>query len=240
MPSAQGKAYKGSQKWLQIAVNEWPRLLNSAISRDLPDSPAEIDWRSPLEEEDYKEHRDKEFLEKLGGSRFLRQPLPSWNELKSFWPNNGPRWDAHGITDKGQILLVEAKSHITELQGQGSGATSQKSIEKITHSLNETQQFLGVDSSIDWVRSPYYQFANRLAYLYWFHELNGRDAFLVLLYFLNDQAMERRNIAVPRILAHWKPAVECQDRIMGIRQRHPLSDRIIHAYIDVNDIEACQ
>ena len=237
MPSAQGKADKGSQKWLQMAINECPRLLASKITSRLPDSPTEIDWRSPLANENYKEHRDKEFLDKLGESRYLHQPLPPWNELYSFWPKNGPRWDAHGITDKEQILLVEAKSHITELQGPGSGATSQDSIQKIARSLNETQQFLGVDLSIDWAKSPYFQFANRLAFLYWFHELNGRDAYLVLLYFLNDQAMERRNIAIPRIPADWKPSVECQDRIMGIRQGHPLSDRIIHVYIDVNDIK---
>ena len=240
MASAQGKANKGSRKWLQMAVNECPCLLDCAISSKLPDSPTEIDWRSPLANGNYKEHRDKEFLDKLGASRFLRKPLPSWSDLYSFWPQSGPRWDAHGITDKGQILLVEAKSHIAELQGRGSGATSQKSIEKITRSLNETQQFLGVDLSIDWARSPYFQFANRLAFLYWFHERNYRDAYLVLLYFLNDQAMVRRNISVPRTSADWKPALECQDRIMGIPQGYPLSDRIVHIYIDVNNIEACQ
>ena len=53
MPSAQGRTYKGSQKWLQIVVNECPHLLNCAISSELPDSPADIDWRSPLAEEEY-------------------------------------------------------------------------------------------------------------------------------------------------------------------------------------------
>ena len=238
MPGAQGKAHKGSQKWLQIAVNECPRLLADAISGELPDPAVEIDWRSPLAYDNYKEHRDKEFLDKLGESRYVEQPLPSWAELYEFWPRGGPRWDAHGATSEGQILLVEAKSHITELQGSGSGASNQKSMAKIAHSLNETQEFLGVDPSVDWAKSPYFQYANRLAFLYWFHELNGRDAYLVLLYFLNDQAMERRNVAVPRIPTDWNPAEECQDRIMGIHRGHPLSDRIIRAYIDVRELEA--
>ncbi len=240
MPSVQGRAHKGSQKWLQMAVNECPRLLNGAILCGLPDSPTDIDWRSPLAKDNYKEHRDKEFLDELGVSRFLRKPLPSWNDLYSFWPKSGPRWDAHGITDKGQIVLVEAKSHITELQGQGSGATNQKSVEKIARSLHETQQFLGADPSIDWAKSPYFQFANRLAFLYWFHELNGRDAYLVLLYFLNDKEMNSADTYVPSTPGEWISVVTHQDRLMGIRQRHPLSDRIIHAYIDVNDIEAYQ
>ena len=231
MPSALGKAYKGSQKWLQIAVNECPLLLNGAISIGLPDSPTDIDWRSPLAKDNYKEHKDKEFLAQLGKSRFLRQPLPSWAEHYSFWPRSGPRWDAHGTTDKEQILLVEAKSHISEIRGSGSGAKAQKSIETITGSLDKTQGFLESCLSVDWFRSPYFQYANRLAHLYWFREIKGLPAFLIMLYFLND--VEQYGPSDP---TEWKSAIREEEHCMGIPETHPLSDSVVSVFIDINDI----
>ena len=238
MPSGQGKAYKGSQHWTQVLVNEYPKLLNDVICARLPGSPTDIDWRSPVESENYKENRDREFLVKLGNSRYLNSPLPSWENLYSFWPKMGPRWDAHGVTNKSQPLLGEAKSHTAEMQGAGSGATSQRSIDKIARSLTATQQFLGVAQSVDWANSPYFQYANRLAHLYWLHALNGRDAYLVMLYFLNDTAMVKSNTIVPKTISEWKSAIAEQDSGLKIPVQHPLSDRIIHAFIDVNDIKA--
>ena len=233
MPSTHGKANKGSQKWLQILVNECPELLNDALSSRLPDSPGVTDWRSPLARDKYKEHRDKELLEKLGGSRFLRNPLPTWPNLYNFWPKRGPSWDSHGVTDKGQLLLVEAKSHIREMRGSGSGATSQKSIAKIAQSLKGTQQYLGTNQSVNWAKSPYFQYANRLAHLYWFRELNGLPAFLLMVYFLNDAEQ-----AGPSQTAQWDQAIADEKTALGIRSSHKLSDFVVPVFIDVNDIEA--
>lgn len=233
MPSAQGRAYKGSQKWLQIAVNECPRMLNCAISSELPDSPADIDWRSPLANENYKEHRDKEFLDKLGESQFLQRPLPSWTELYRFWPKGGPIWDAHGTTDKAQILLLEAKSHIAEMRGSGSGAKAQKSINKITDSLEKTQEFLESRLSVDWFSSPFFQYANRLAHLYWFREIKGLPAFLIMLYFLNDVEQDG-----PSNSAEWEAAIQEEEYSLGIPKIHSLSNFVLPVFIDVKDIEA--
>lgn len=238
MPRIEGKTNKGSQKWMQILVNKHPELLTEVVSAGLPNAPDSIDWRSPLESDNYKEHRDREFLVKLGKSRYLDNCLPSWGELYKFWPRNGPCWDTHGATDKGQILIGEAKSHTKEMQGKGSGAKSLKSIEKIDRSLKETQRFLGGAQTIDWAKSAYFQYANRIAHLYWFHKLNGLDAYLVMLYFLNDIAMEANDTTVPKSAKEWGPAITCQNRELEIPEKHPLSDRIIHVFIDVNDIEA--
>lgn len=230
-------ANRGSQRWLQILVNYRPDILNSAIGQRLPETPGAIDWRSPLASENYKEHKDREFLVKLGNSPYLHDTLPAWRNLYDFWPRNGPCWDAHGVTNKGQILITEAKSHTKEMQGAGSGAKTPKSIEKIDRSLKETQQFLGCVRAVDWAKSPYFQYANRLAHLYWFHKLNGLDAYLVLLYFLNDTAMEAKNTVVPKDEKEWKPAIVSQDKDMGIPESHPLSDRIIYVFMDVKEIE---
>lgn len=44
-------------------------------------------WLSPLQDDDYAEYRDAEFLHRLG----LDELVPS---LKQFWPRSGPEWDA--------------------------------------------------------------------------------------------------------------------------------------------------
>lgn len=234
MPSAQGKAYKGSQKWLQILINECPDLLNRAIAEQSPMSAEDIHWLSPLKKDNYREYRGQELIEQLG----IRLEKRS---LESFWPQQGnqPNWDGLGKRDNSQLLLVEAKSHIKELRST-TGAT-EPSLSKIRSSLKETKLHIHQvsDPAVDWTTGVY-QYANRLAHLYLLKQLNGLDAYLVLLYFLNDKEMESGDTSVPKTPAEWESVITYQERLMGIRQRHPLSDYIIHTYIDVNDIEAQQ
>ena len=58
-----------------------------------------IDWKSPLKADDYAEYRDEDFLRKL---RILNKIKYS---LSVFWPNNGPQWDALGVSED-EIILV--------------------------------------------------------------------------------------------------------------------------------------
>ena len=141
-----------------------------------------MDWLSPLRCDKFTEYYDQKFIDCLGLKLKSRS-------LKSFWPSRGPRWDALGKTDNSQVLLVEGKAHIGELREKGSGASCDKSIAKIDCSLKETQQFLGANRSVDWSKYPYYQYANRLAHLYLLAELNVFDAYLLMIYFLNDVEM---------------------------------------------------
>ena len=101
MPRTEGKSYKGSQKWMQILVNKRQNLLTEVVSVCLPNSPTAIDWRSPLESENYKEHRDRDFLIKLGKSRYLNNPLPSWSNLYGFWQI---RAGSHSYADFGTVV----------------------------------------------------------------------------------------------------------------------------------------
>ena len=119
------------------------------------------------------------------------------------------------------------------MRSSGSGAENAKSIEKITHSLKETQRFLGADQSVDWFKSPYFQYSNRLAHLYWFRELKGLPAFLIMLYFLND--VEQDGPSEP---AEWEAAIREEERCLRIPETHALSDSIVPVIIDVKDIEA--
>ena len=230
MPSMQGKAEKGSRKWLQILVNDCPEILNKRVARRSPLTAKQINWVSPLRKDNYQEYRDQEFIDRLG--IVLKK-----QQLESFWPPKGPQWDGLGKTDKGQILLVEAKSHVNELINT-TGA-SDRSLEKIRSSLTETKQHIHrvSEPAVDWTTGVY-QYANRLAHLYLLRVLNRLDAYLVLLCFLNDTERLSDDTHVPATPAEWEAVIKHQERLMGIRPKHPLSNCIIHVFIDVNDIEA--
>ena len=90
---------KGSQRWLQTYVNDAPGVLNERIGL------GDIEWVSPLANDDYAEYRDQAFLDRV------RAELPRRN-LATFWPNGGPQWDGLGRAASGGVILVEAKAHV--------------------------------------------------------------------------------------------------------------------------------
>ena len=225
MPQVQQKrAKKGSQKWLQLAVNERQDLLDAHITPQLGTPLPSIEWLSPLQSDDYAEYRDREFLNRL--SLDLKH-----YPLEQFWPKNGPQWDGLAKTNNDQLLLIEAKAHIEEMRSSGSGASDPISRKKIAHSLQETQRFLDIRRSVDWAISPYYQYANRLAHLYLLAELNGFDAYLVMLYCLNDVDMNG-----PQEIREWEAAIQGQDAALGLPRVHQLSRRVIHVWLDIRNI----
>lgn len=145
---------------------------------------AHIRWVSPLAEDDYAEYCDAEFCRAVGLGDFV-------GELANFWPPGGPSWDALAtISDSdGRIhpgvILVEAKSHIPEIYGDGcqAGPDSRGLIEK---ALATAKQWSGASTDADWT-GPLYQSANRLAHLYFIRERLKRPAWLVNIYFINDE-----------------------------------------------------
>ncbi len=145
---------------------------------------AHIRWVSPLAVDDYAEYRDADFLRAVGLGDFVA-------ELKSFWPSSGPSWDALAtISDldgkiRPNVILVEAKSHIPEIYGNGcqAGPVSRRIIED---ALAETKQWCSASADADWT-GPLYQSANRLAHLYFIRERLKRPAWLVNIYFINDE-----------------------------------------------------
>lgn len=231
-----GKASKGSRMWLQKLVNDCPEVLNGEIARRVSIPTQTIRWHSPLRENEYAECNTQEILGVMKGFgvRLERR------SLDSFWPTVGAEWDGFGTADADHktILLVESKSHIQETISSCK-STGRVNLSLIRGSLDETKRHIHRVSElpIDWTTGAY-QYANRLAHLYLFACLNKLNAFLVLVYFLNDTDMEKGDSFVPQTAREWKSTIIQRDRMMGIRQRHPLSDRIVHAFIDVNDIKA--
>jgi hypothetical protein len=73
---------RGSLRDTQILINNHPLLLTKAIKNKLEIKSNDIEWISPLKEDDYAEYRDKGFL-KIIGINSLKTPL------NDFWPNKG-------------------------------------------------------------------------------------------------------------------------------------------------------
>ena len=231
-------ANRGSRKWLQVLVNCRPGLLNDAISQRLPEPPGDIDWRSPLVDDHYAEYRDQSFLDRLAGSRHFRPPEKPQQELSEFWPRFGPQWDALAVTDKGQIVLVEAKAHIPEMVTAPTQARGETALRKIQESLGRVKGFVNSKSPADWSTS-FYQYANRIAHLYWMRELNGHDAYLINLFIVNDREMNG-----PESVAEWQAAIRLQEVFLGVRQGSQASYAlepwvgacVLDVFIDANDI----
>ena len=223
----EGRAVRGSQRWLQDLVNDCPNLLDAAIQRATDEISEPIRWVSPLAGDNFREYRDGAFLEKSGVSLDC---VP----LKKFWPRRGPCWDALGRTDGGQIILLEAKAHIGEMDSSPSGA-GEKSLPLIRESLESVKSYVGADSDIDWTTTQY-QHANRLAHLYLLRTLNEIPAFLVDLHFLNADDMDYGKRVIPKTVEGWENAISCQERDLGIPSQHALSQYSVRAFADVNEI----
>ena len=217
-------AERGSEKWIQLAVNDFPDVLYDHVARQLHSKPSRITWHSPLRNDKFREYSDHDFIELLG----LQLENHS---LERFWPKGGPNWDGLAKTDNTQVFLVEAKAHVGELREKGSGASDEQSIARIDCSLKETQRFLGADTTVDWSKYPFYQYANRLAHLYLLSEKNSINAYLLMIYFLNDV-----DVGGPNSVDHWEVAIRTHHEGMGLRLDHRLSSRVINLYLDVREL----
>ena len=205
--SKETKETKGSQKQIQLCV-EQPDELNRAIKKQIGQSNALIEWIVPAKNgEKYKEKIGLKFLM---DEKFLEvDGFDIDGDLKDFWPlRGGPHWDAvavisgyDGDPSKRGILLVEAKSYPGEMRGSGCKAKPKAdggAIETIEETLKNARNFFGAGAGAgNWIKQGYYQYANRLAHL-WFllgepkEELKVDptiDAWLINLYFLNDESM---------------------------------------------------
>ena len=218
----QPKGNKGSLKWTQVLINEYPSILNKQINKffnrdlDLP-----IEWLSPRADDDYAEYRDEAFLN-------LLEIKQTKTKLRNFWPDRGPQWDALGRdSSTGPYFLLEAKANIPELLSECQ-AKAQASLDLIKNSLRETQKNLNCKSHVDWTKG-FYQYANRVAHLYYLRCLNNVEAYLIFVYFLNDQTH------IPTQKSEWDGATRLQKQLMGL-SRYKLQKYIIEVFVDVENI----
>ena len=219
-------ALRGSQRWIQLAVNRCPDVIDGAIGKGLGLEHGEtIQWLSPLESDAFAEYRDHAFLERLGIT-------PQHQNLEDFWPTRGPVWDGLARTSGGRYLLIEAKANIPEFVTSPSGATA-ASLHKIRKAFDETRAFLRVRSKTDWSEC-FYQYANRLAHLYFLRELNKLDAVLVFVYFVGDTTVSDK---YPISHEGWQAAIALASHHLGIRAHSPwIRDHVADVFIDVGDL----
>lgn len=226
----QGEKSKGSQKWIQVLVNECCEVIDQRLAES--HGLKQVCWLSPLKEDDYSEYRDSRFIDRLNVNLNV--------SLESFWPKTGgPRWDALAKTAQGEIIIVEAKSHIKEMVSDPSYA-GRESLEKILESFEEVKYFLGIRSNstrkyVDWSKY-FYQYTNRLAHLYFFRECNKLPAYLLFIYFMNDRDMLKPGTECPGTQSEWKCAINLLESFLGIRPRHKLSKYVLNEFIDVGEL----
>jgi hypothetical protein len=170
---------RGSLKDIQVLVNKNQDLIDNLLKSTFSDlASQQIIWTSPIEQDDFAEYRDNDFLSKVGLD-------PTEIKLDRFWPAKGPQWDALAKTISGQVILVEAKANIPEIVSPGTSAGEiSKTI--IDSALNDTKAFLNLTNDIDW-SGKFYQYTNRLAHLYFLRVKLKKPTFLVNIYFIGDE-----------------------------------------------------
>lgn len=217
------RANRGSQKWIQDLVNTNAHLLSNQIQlcrKDLLGK--EILWISPLQDDNFAEYRDGSFLDKLGLS--IHTPA-----LQKFWPARGPQWDGLGKTTDGSVyLLIEAKANIPEIVSN-CGANSDKSLKLIKTSLEKTQEWVGAGTHICWT-TGFYQYANRLAHLYFLNQIAGVRTYLISLYFVNDTTY------IPTESQDWNAALKLQKILMGINNKK-IHNFVIDIFLNTGEIK---
>ncbi|MFZ3048813.1 MAG: hypothetical protein WA151_23095 [Desulfatirhabdiaceae bacterium] len=161
-------------------VREYPGLLGTAIADAFGWPETVIDWRSPIQGDDFAEYYDQTFLDHLGVDE-LTMPL------EEFWPKSGPRRDGLARTTNGKLILVEAKTHIDETVDFRSKASTD-TLRWIEQRLDEAKAAFRASKDACWYASLY-QMANRLAHLYYLAGINKKDTYLVFIDFLRTHRM---------------------------------------------------
>jgi hypothetical protein len=150
-------------------------------------------------------------------------------DLADFWPARGPVWDGLATTTRGDALFVEAKAHIPEAATPRSQATP-ASMRKIREAVEEARRYLAPRSKADWTRD-FYQYANRLAHLYFLRRVNGLPAHLVFVYFVNAKEIDG-----PQSEAEWRGAIRLLHGVLGVNENHRLAEYVHDVFIDVREL----
>ncbi len=174
------KEMRGSKEAIQVLANERTEVFEAAIE-------GRIRWLSPLKADKYHEYCNS----------FPELDLPADWRI-NFWPKRGPHWDGLAIDEtRGEYLLIEAKSHISEIFESGSRADDENARKQISSTLETLAKKLHAPYWKEFWEGSLYQTANRLAFL---DHLNANTKHwrgkikLVYLIILNDPIAKEQAI----------------------------------------------
>lgn len=168
-------------------------------------------------------------LDFLGASHRLRA------EYDNFWPNSGHQQNWHAVGQatfegKREWLIVEAKAHTGEIFKTGTGAISQHSIHMIRCAFDATRAALTALGTVDDWLGGYYQYANRLATLYFLNH-GGTPARLFLIYFCDD-TYHKGNC--PADASGWRSTLDDVHRSLGLSRTSDLENRVHEIFVPVD------
>ncbi|MCF7875195.1 MAG: hypothetical protein K9L87_04900 [Candidatus Omnitrophica bacterium] len=207
-----GIAYKLSQLQIQYLIN----CRKSNLGKKLEEKgiKGRIKWVSPIPKDNFKEY---------GGQNFLKQLRLDYlkDELKKFWPSRSPQWDALGLLKGGEegYILVEAKSHIGEINKRGTSSTNEANKDKIRESILNTRKRLlnSKDNYKENWKKEYYQIINRICFQNFLKENikkhSPKKVYLLFIYFINDPEKEASQ-------EQWKYKLKEIKDILGIKENH--------------------
>lgn len=211
---------RGSLKDIQNLINKNQDIIDNKIKNYFHElANDEIKWKSPLINDDYAEYRDNNFISQIGLDNSIIK-------IEEFWPKKGPQWDALATTNKGNIILVEAKANIPEIVTPATGASPQ-SKKIIGAALNKTKEYLSISNDIDW-SGKFYQYTNRLAHLYFLRIIKNKPVYLLNIYFIGDEDVEG-----PKTKAEWDGAIKVLHSYLGT-SKHKLSKYMADIFIDIS------
>ncbi len=172
------------------------------------------------------------------GLDFLPNNLSVKKDWSQYWPNGKgiQNWDLVGRLNKPskvEWVLVEAKAHIGEISSNCM-ATAKQSIRKISEAFDSVKKAAGVDAAQNWM-SPYYQYTNRIAVL-WFLHKHDIPARLLFIYFYGDQrpsSPTKWQINCPQRKEDWQDALRRQDKHVGLPKQQRLALHIHKLFMPV-------
>jgi hypothetical protein len=154
---------------------------------------------------------------------------------RNFWPQSGRQQSWDGVvrlqTERKQPpewLLIEAKATHPEFCSGPSQASKRGGYKQIERALGRTKRYLGVHRDFPWL-GTYYQYANRLACLYFLTEKAHVSARLVGIYFVGDRFPDSRRC--PASEREWMELIKARDLTLGLAEHHPLADRVHEVFI---------
>ena len=155
----------------------------------------------------------------------------AWRE---FWPHGSGihNWDAVGRWcegDQRELILLEAKANTSELKSNCQ-AKPEGGLAQIEDAFKEAVRALSSVDYRDWL-SDYYQYANRLAALYFLHN-HGVPAHLLLVYFVGDRSGS--GLDFPQSPKEWRDVLDAQEKHMGLRPGHLLEGWIHKLFLPVD------